>query len=94
MKFRETRYLLVAKFDRRCCWWACGWPNSISTYNGISTFFCATDGCNGNGAQNVFGPLGRIVVPIEQRLTVDSSHFHDNYHDDSHDQFYYHGDNG
>ena len=49
---------LEAKFDQRCCWWGCGTPGQVSTYEGRSTYFCNTDKCNGPGSgENVFGYL-------------------------------------
>ncbi|CAF3887059.1 unnamed protein product, partial [Rotaria magnacalcarata] len=42
--------------ERRCCWWACGTSNTVSTYNGIETYFCADDKCNGYGAESTLTP--------------------------------------
>ncbi|CAF4082736.1 unnamed protein product [Rotaria sp. Silwood2] len=42
--------------ERRCCWWACGSPNSVSSYNGLETYFCAADKCNGYGAESALSP--------------------------------------
>ncbi|CAF3380076.1 unnamed protein product [Rotaria socialis] len=44
--------------ERRCCWWACGPSNSVSSHNGIQTYFCSNNKCNGYGAENV------LVRPI------------------------------
>ncbi|CAF4560769.1 unnamed protein product, partial [Rotaria sp. Silwood1] len=42
--------------ERRCCWWSCGSPNSVSNYNGLETYFCAADKCNGYGAESALSP--------------------------------------
>ncbi|CAF3841311.1 unnamed protein product [Rotaria sordida] len=42
--------------ERRCCWWACGSSNSVSNYNGLETYFCAADKCNGYGAESALSP--------------------------------------
>jgi len=44
------------KIERRCCWWACGSPNTVTNYNGRETYFCATDKCNGPGAESILSP--------------------------------------
>ncbi|CAF4688762.1 unnamed protein product, partial [Rotaria magnacalcarata] len=48
--------------ERRCCWWACGASNTVSTYNGIETYFCADDKCNGYGAEFTLTPPGRHEI--------------------------------
>ncbi|CAF5164450.1 unnamed protein product, partial [Rotaria sp. Silwood1] len=42
--------------ERRCCWWSCGSPNSVSNYNGLETYFCTADKCNGYGAESALSP--------------------------------------
>jgi len=48
----------IAKIERRCCWWGCGPSNSISTYNGLETYFCSSNKCNGYGAEFALSPPG------------------------------------
>ncbi|CAF3448203.1 unnamed protein product [Rotaria sp. Silwood1] len=45
--------------ERRCCWWSCGSPNSVSNYNGLETYFCTADKCNGYGAESALSPPGK-----------------------------------
>ena len=42
--------------ERRCCWWACGAPNTVTDYNGNPTYFCTSDRCNGIGSENILPP--------------------------------------
>ena len=50
---------VAGKFDRRCCWWGCGSPGQITTYEGRSTYFCGSDKCNSPGIETALGPLGK-----------------------------------
>ena len=52
----------IARIERRCCWWACGPSNSVSTYNGIPTYFCSNNKCNGYGSENILGPPGKRIL--------------------------------
>ncbi|CAF4737639.1 unnamed protein product, partial [Rotaria sp. Silwood2] len=42
--------------ERRCCWWGCGPSNSIGSHNGLETYFCAADKCNGLGTEFALSP--------------------------------------
>ena len=55
-KRHHSRVLITAKIERRCCWWACGAPNTVTTYNGVETYFCTGDKCNGDGAESMLSP--------------------------------------
>ncbi|CAF4231837.1 unnamed protein product [Adineta steineri] len=44
------------KIERHCCWWGCGPSYSVSTYNGIQTYFCSANKCNGYGSENILDP--------------------------------------
>ena len=44
--------LSLAIIERRCCWSACGPSNAVSSYNGVPTYFCSGDRCNGIGSEN------------------------------------------
>ncbi|CAF3753035.1 unnamed protein product [Rotaria magnacalcarata] len=50
--------------ERRCCWWTCGLSNSISSHNGIQTYFCSNNKCNGYGAENV------LVRPVTTQTST------------------------
>lgn len=52
-------FLPLDKFDRRCCWSACGIPNQVSNYNGRPTYFCNADKCNGPGSELMLGESGK-----------------------------------
>ncbi|CAF3657761.1 unnamed protein product [Rotaria sp. Silwood1] len=56
--------------ERRCCWWACGLSNSISTYNGIQTYFCSNDKCNGYGTENILPPVITTTTSIISLTTT------------------------
>lgn len=53
------RLLSLAKFDRRCCWWACGAPNQISNHGGRPTYFCNADNCNAPGSEYALGYISK-----------------------------------
>ena len=59
--FRLTLLGIVhlAIIERRCCWWACGASNTVGMYNGMETYFCVGDECNGYGAESALSPPGR-----------------------------------
>ena len=48
----------IAKIERRCCWWNCGANNTVGTYEGVETYFCTGDKCNGYGVESVLSPPG------------------------------------
>lgn len=52
---------LIGKTERRCCWSNCGSSYSVSMYNGIQTYFCSYDKCNGYGAENILNPPGKRI---------------------------------
>ena len=53
--------LSLAKIERRCCWWGCGASNTISTYNGMETYFCTGNKCNGYGSESGLSPPGNSI---------------------------------
>ncbi|CAF0885287.1 unnamed protein product [Adineta steineri] len=55
------------KIERRCCWWNCGPSNSVSTYNGLETYFCTGDKCNGYGTEYALRPA---VTTTTARTTI------------------------
>ncbi|CAF0733852.1 unnamed protein product [Adineta ricciae] len=57
------------KIERRCCWWNCGPSNTVSTYNGIETYFCTGHKCNGNGAESNLGPA-KITTSVPTTSTT------------------------
>ena len=57
----ECLSLLVAKFDRRCCWWGCGTPGQVSVLERRNTYFCNTDKCNGPGSEAVLGYYSKCL---------------------------------
>ena len=57
----RSSLLSLAIIERRCCWWACGASNTVSTHNGVPTYFCSSDRCNGVGAENALGGPSEIL---------------------------------
>ena len=58
---------ILANIERRCCWWNCGPSNTVSTYNGIETYFCTGQKCNGYGAESALGAPGKNESKSPQR---------------------------
>lgn len=56
VKRNLSHVLITARIERRCCWWACGAPNTVTIYNGVETYFCVGDKCNGDGAESMLSP--------------------------------------
>ncbi|CAM2705009.1 unnamed protein product [Rotaria socialis] len=59
--------------ERRCCWWACGTSNTVSSYNGIETYFCAADKCNGYGSEFALGPPVTTTTTTTTKTTPSTS---------------------
>ena len=58
-KFVLVLIVYLAIIERRCCWWNCGPSNSVGIYEGVETYFCTGDGCNGYGVESALSPAGK-----------------------------------
>lgn len=67
---------ITGKIERRCCWWACGAPNTVSTYNGVETYFCTGDKCNGDGVESMLSPPSKNQPSSNTVLIFYSNSFH------------------
>ncbi|CAF0875207.1 unnamed protein product [Rotaria sordida] len=56
--------------ERRCCWWTCGPSNSIGSHNGLETYFCAADKCNGFGTEFALSPLVTTTTITTTTMTT------------------------
>ena len=52
--------LYLAIIERRCCWTNCGPSNSVKIYEGMETYFCTGDACNGYGVEFALSPPGMV----------------------------------
>lgn len=57
-----NNFVIVALVGRRCCWSDCGPAFTIRETNGIETYFCSGDLCNGPSADASFGLSGSMNI--------------------------------